>query len=133
MGPPTEIKSWIPILQYWVQGREADRPTMMNLMRHRLDGFVAVTDAPCSQLFEELLEMHPDAKIICTTRDPVSWEKSMSQIQHVALLWFLRGVLLPLKGMRHFVDYISVLEKQWFKLYGTKIFDRTTYEKHIAC
>jgi hypothetical protein len=132
MGPPTEIKSWIQILQYWLHGKGADRSKMMNLMRRRLDGFVAVTDAPCSQLFEELLEMHPDAKVICTTRDPVSWEKSISQIQHVSLLWFLRGVLLPLKGMRHFVHYISLLEKQWLNLYGIKSLDRTTYDKHIA-
>lgn len=132
MGTPTEIKSWIQILQYWLDDKGTDRPTMMNLMRHRLDGFVAVTDAPCSQLFGELMETYPDAKVICTTRDPVSWEKSMSQIHHVALLWFLRGVLLPLPGMRHFVHYISLLEKQWVKIYGTANPDRTTYDQHIA-
>lgn len=132
MGPPTEIKSWIRILQYWVDDKVADRPTMTDLMRHRLDGFVAVTDAPCSQLFKELMEMYPNAKVICTTRDPVSWEKSMAQIHHVALLWFLRGVLLPLPGMRHFVKYISLLEKQWIKLYGTTDAARTIYYQHIA-
>lgn len=132
MGPPTEIKSWVRILQYWLDDKRADRPTMMKLIRHRLDGFAAITDAPCSQLFVELMEMYPDAKVICTTRDPISWEQSMSQIRHMALLWFLRGVLLPLPGMRHFVHYISLLENQWVKIYGTANPDRSIYDQHIA-
>ncbi|KAJ5298144.1 uncharacterized protein N7443_006264 [Penicillium atrosanguineum] len=132
MGPPIEIKSWVRILQYWLDDKGADRLTTMKLIRHRLDGFTAVTDAPCSQLFEELMEMYPNAKVICTTRDPVSWEESMSQIHHMALLWFLRGVLLPLPGMRHFVHYISLLKKQWVKIYGTTNPNCTIYEQHIA-
>ncbi|PWY83571.1 hypothetical protein BO70DRAFT_395994 [Aspergillus heteromorphus CBS 117.55] len=36
-------------------------------------------------------------------------------------MWFLRAVLLPLPGMRHFVDHINVLVQQWEKVYRMHI------------
>ncbi|KAJ5873520.1 uncharacterized protein N7473_013393 [Penicillium subrubescens] len=133
-GEPIEIQSWIKALKYWAKGDPASRIEMQKIVRQRLHGYTAVTDAPCSQFVPELLEIYPNAKVICTARDPISWEKSMIQAQGLAMAWFLRAVLLPLSGMRHFVDYTEQLAIQWERLYGVQAgsHDRDTYARHIA-
>ncbi|CAI7566441.1 unnamed protein product [Penicillium discolor] len=106
-GPPTEIKSWMPILQNWLKKDDStSRENMLTLLRRRLAGYVAITDSPGSELIPELMELFPDAKVICTTRDPISWEKSMLYIQSLTGVWFARAVLLPLDGMRHFIPLV---------------------------
>lgn len=132
-GPPTEIQSWIKVLQHWLKGDAASREAMKSLMRRRLDRYAAVTDAPCSQLVPELLEIYPNAKVICTTRDPVAWEKSMAHVQNIAMRGFLRAVLLPVPGMRHFPDYGLLLGSQWERMYAIEAgsHDRVTYARHI--
>ncbi|KAE8325388.1 NAD dependent epimerase/dehydratase [Aspergillus sergii] len=131
MGPPIEIKSWIQILRHWLSPNPQDRQITLNLLKQRLDGYAAITDAPGAQLVPELLELYPDAKVICTVRDPDAWIKSMDQVAGLATLWFLRVVLLPLPGMRHFVDYTDVLSGQWGRLYGASMPHRQVYELHV--
>lgn len=133
-GSPIEIQSWISVLRYWNAGNPKDRETMKDLIQQQLKGYAAVTDAPCAQLVPELLEIYPNAKVICTVRDPEAWTKSLAQIRGLALMWFLRGVLLPLPGMRHFPEYASHLSVQWEKLYVTKAHEVgvDTYNRHIA-
>ncbi|KAK5796613.1 hypothetical protein VI817_005898 [Penicillium citrinum] len=70
MGPPEEIRSWIKVLKYRDKGDLQDREKMKHLIRERLDGYIGVTDAPCTQLIPKLLEIYPNARIICTTRGP---------------------------------------------------------------
>lgn len=134
MGSPIEIASWIKILQYWNNGDPKDRPAMKDLLRQRLDGYSAVTDTPAAQLVPEILEIYPDAKVICTVRDPEAWTKSLAQIRNLALMWFLRAVLLPLPEMRHFPAYADLLSVQWEKLYFTNPHEHgvDTYNRHIA-
>ncbi|KAE8132888.1 NAD dependent epimerase/dehydratase [Aspergillus pseudotamarii] len=131
MGPPIEIQSWIQILRHWLSPNPQDRQITLNLLKQRLDGYAAITDAPGAQLVPELLELYPDAKVICTVRDPDAWTKSINQVASLSTLWFLRVVLLPLPGMRHFVEYIDVLGGQWGRLYGTSMPTRQTYERHV--
>ncbi|PYH94048.1 non-ribosomal peptide synthetase [Aspergillus ellipticus CBS 707.79] len=135
MGPPIEITSWITILRHWMTGKAEDRQKALALMERRLDGYAAITDAPGSQLFLELMELYPDATVIVTVRDSGTWEKSMGQIANLATLWFLRAVLLPLPGMRHFVEYIDTLKDQWDKLYTMYSGKRShldVWHRHIA-
>ncbi|KAE8343764.1 hypothetical protein BDV24DRAFT_149364 [Aspergillus arachidicola] len=117
MGSPIEIKSWTQILRHWLSPNPQDRQITLNLLRQRLDGCAAITNAPGAQLVPELLELYPEAKTICTVRDPDVWIKSMDQVAGLATLWFLRVALLPLPGMRHFVDYIDIYELhvEWLK------------------
>ncbi|KAB8215700.1 hypothetical protein BDV33DRAFT_227407 [Aspergillus novoparasiticus] len=117
MGMPIEIKSWIQILHHWLSLNPQDGQVTLNLLKQRLDGYAAITDAPGAQLVPELLELYPNTKVISTVRDPDAWIKNMDQVASLATLWFLRVVLLPLPGMRHFVDYIDVLGGQWWRLY----------------
>ncbi|GLA51736.1 hypothetical protein AnigIFM63604_008349 [Aspergillus niger] len=129
IGPSTEIKSWITILRNWLSGK--NHQNILAMMKDRTDGYVAITDAPGSQFVPELLEIYPESKVICTVRDADAWVKSMTQIQGLATLWFLRAVLLPLPGMRHFVDYISLLQAQWDKVYDDERAFDIIYDRHI--
>ncbi|KAF7181850.1 hypothetical protein CNMCM7691_001147 [Aspergillus felis] len=140
-GPPSELKSWVRILRAWLEG---EKRTVLSLIERRLVGYAAITDTPGCQLLPELLELYPDAMVVCTVRDPVAWEKSMNQIHSFTRLWFLKALLLPLPGMRHFVDFSWLLRQQWSNLYGDgrrfnsvkEVSDtlpqRGVYSRHVA-
>lgn len=51
----------------------SDRDRALNLLSEFTRGCVASTDQPGCYLIEELLELYPDAKVICTTRERESW------------------------------------------------------------
>lgn len=133
LGPDIEIKSWIKLLSHFPPKSESDKSLIHNTLKQRFDGYAAATDAPTSGLVKELLEIYPDALVVCTIRDPDAWVKSMESVQNASTMWFLRFVLFPIPGMRHFVDYINVLRDQWVHLYGEKepVTAKTHYE-HIA-
>ncbi|KAF2679569.1 hypothetical protein K458DRAFT_422130 [Lentithecium fluviatile CBS 122367] len=42
-----------------------------------LQNYTAIEDIPCLHFVDELLEQHPKAKVILTTRDIDSWERSV--------------------------------------------------------
>ncbi|GFN11713.1 sulfotransferase family protein [Aspergillus tubingensis] len=78
------------------------------------------------------MEIYPDAKAICTVRDPVAWEKSMAQLEGlVRSSWFLRAIMLPIPGMRHFMDYLALVALQWRRIYGRNGGPGGAYHKHI--
>lgn len=132
MGEPVEMLSWIKVLRLFPFKDGADRSAALALIRQRLDGYAATTDAPGAGLIPELLELYPDAKVICTVRDPEAWVESMAGVASASTKWFLRGVLLPLPTMRHFIDYINGLRDQWLYLYGeTEPPTRMTYDRHM--
>lgn len=131
LGPPSQIKTWITTLRYWASGSPSDQEVMYQLLETQLDGYAATTDSPGAQFTPELLRLYPNAKVICTIRDPDSWEKSMETVMHFTFLWFLRAVLLPLPGMCHFMTYLDQLSVQWTRLYGEEVPTRKTYFRHI--
>ncbi|KAL4982115.1 P-loop containing nucleoside triphosphate hydrolase protein [Aspergillus falconensis] len=140
-GPPVEIEAWIRILRAWVHG---DRRTVLSLLKARLTGYAAITDTPGCQLVPELLELYPDAKVVCTVRDPAAWERSMTQAHSMTVLSFLKLLLLPLPGMRHFVDFTWLVRRLWSERYAdsrrlTSVKEvretlptRETYARHLA-
>ncbi|KAJ5450412.1 NAD dependent epimerase/dehydratase [Penicillium daleae] len=132
LGPTLQIKQWMEILRCWLAGSESDREIMLRVLKRQLDGYAAVTDSPGAQFVPELMELYPDAKVICTIRDPVAWEKSMEQVRNATVPWYLHLVLLPLPGLMYFIPYLHLLAAQWEKLYGEAIPTRHTYDRHIA-
>ncbi|KAJ5131149.1 uncharacterized protein N7515_007188 [Penicillium bovifimosum] len=135
-GPTTEITNWMPILRSRLNPNQdaSSRKTMLSLLHRRLAGYVAITDSPGSELVPELMELYPDAKVVCTTRDPVLWETSMLRVQSLTGVWFARAVLLPLEGLRHFIPYGHLLAELWERLYGGVAgqHGRETYASHVA-
>lgn len=41
-------------------------------LKPQLDGYAAVTDAPCNGFVPELFTLYSDAMVLCTVRDPDS-------------------------------------------------------------
>lgn len=131
MGPPYQVQRWIQILRHWLSGSDSERSTMLRLLRQQTDGYAAITDAPGTQFVPELMELYPDAKVICTVRDPISWEKSFAQVMNITGLWFLPWALLPVPGMINYFRYLTLLGEQWKQIYGESRPTRQTYVRHI--
>ncbi|KAF2874006.1 hypothetical protein BDV95DRAFT_592155 [Massariosphaeria phaeospora] len=132
LGPEAEIRSWIKLLSHFPPKSPSDKKLINDVLKQRFDGYAAATDAPTSGLAEQLVELYPDAIVICTVRDPDAWVKSMEGVSNVSTMWFLRFVLFPLPGMRYFCQYISVLRGQWLHLYGeTEPVTTKTHYNHI--
>lgn len=132
-GPAAEIRSWIKLLSHWPPRSDVDKKVVQDIIRRRPDGFAAATDAPAFFLVPELLELYPDAMVICTVRDPAEWQRSMAGVVAAATMWFLRVVLLPLPTMRHFVAYVDVLREALLYRFGEREpFTTATYHRHIA-
>ncbi|PWY90413.1 hypothetical protein BO94DRAFT_593235 [Aspergillus sclerotioniger CBS 115572] len=132
IGPPTEITTWITILKHLHTSTPSSRHQALTLMAHLLTGYVAITDCPGAQLIPELLDLYPDAKVICTVRDPIAWAKSMTRVRDLVRgKRFLRAVFLPLPGMRHFVEYVGLMRVQWQRVYGGSGGLGGTYERHV--
>jgi hypothetical protein len=133
LGPEKEIKTWIKVLSQWPPSEDGAKHENLDLIRRRTKGFAAITDAPGSGLVPELIELYPDAKVVCTVRDAASWQDSMRNTGNAASKWFLRFVLFPVPSMRYFVDYINCLRDQWLIMY-TDADPPTarTYEEHIS-
>ncbi|KAK1754400.1 P-loop containing nucleoside triphosphate hydrolase protein [Echria macrotheca] len=132
-GPPSRIKAWTRLLTHYPPQSAADRALIQSILENELSGFAATTDAPAAFLVPELLQIHPSAIVIVTTRDVAAWERSIGGVATLATLWFLRAVLLPLPTMRHFVGYIDRLRELNVTLYGeAEPLTRLTWDRHIA-
>jgi hypothetical protein len=132
LGPEVEIRSWIKLLSHFPPKSATDKKLIQDILKQLFDGYAAATDAPTSGLVEELIEVYPNAMVICTIRDPDAWVKSMEGVSNASTMWFLRFVLFPIPGMRYFVDYINVLRNQWLHLYGeAEPVTTKTHHNHI--
>lgn len=64
------IKSWIQVLARTPYKSPSDREFVVGEIRRLTEGFVATADSPMAQYVDELMELYPEAKVICTVRDP---------------------------------------------------------------
>lgn len=60
-------------VQEWQKAFEGEPADIEGILR----GYKSALDYPCNELFELLMDMYPDAKVILQTRDPASWAKSV--------------------------------------------------------
>lgn len=126
------ISSWLNMFAHWPSSTPKDKAIVTRIIKQQLDGYVGATDVPIHGIVEELLAVYPDAKVICTVRDPEPWAKSMQVIQGVCQMSFLRFALLPLGGGRwRFPDLIDALIRMWKHQYGQGTAVQH-YKSHIA-
>lgn len=109
-----DVLTWIDILERRPYRSEADRQETLSKMAKLLDGYVATADPPLSLLVPELMEMYPDAIVICSTRDVNAWAKSME---------FVSGLVRPLtqRFIFFWIRNVRWLPKMWDLL--PRIFD----------
>ncbi|OAQ65191.1 NAD dependent epimerase/dehydratase [Pochonia chlamydosporia 170] len=132
LGPEYEVKTWLRAASLWPPSNDSARDEIKALIASRLDGFVATTDCPGTMYIPELVDLYPDAKVICTVRDEESWEKSMAVVSTAATKWFMRALFLPMPSLRYFPAYIDTLRDIWVALYGeTEPVSKLTYQRHM--
>ena len=113
----------------------SDKAFVKHKLREQLRGYVAVTDSPPIQFVQELMEIYPHAKVICTVRDPDDWWRSMEPVIRNAKMPFLRFVFYRLPTLRYFVTCYKAMENgRYRELYiqdGNNTFVRETYDYHM--
>ncbi|KAF2826493.1 hypothetical protein CC86DRAFT_417678 [Ophiobolus disseminans] len=137
-GKPSDCTDLISVLQKTPIKSSSDKEYILKTLKKIFGGYMATTDTPSAQFVPELLELWPDAKVICTTRDPDTWAKSIDRIVRASSThsWFLLLVLFPLPGLRHFTSYVHALRHgRWGELYvrpGDDIteYTRAWYDRH---
>lgn len=77
-----------------------NKPLLLKLLREATAGFVAITDAPGNCFVEELLELYPNAQVICVRRNRENWWKSWESVTKTAGAGFLSWFLAVVPGKR---------------------------------
>ena len=138
IGPEKYVTCWMAILRRTPTKSEADRKFIQQTLRSLTEGYVAIADTPGHLFIEELMALYPDAKIICTVRDPDKWAESIDKVSKTSLQGLLRFFLFWLPSLRYFPDYLDVLNGgRWGELYGppepglTYIHGRQVWDRHM--
>ncbi|RDW64652.1 hypothetical protein BP6252_10303 [Coleophoma cylindrospora] len=79
-----------------------------------LGGYNAITDAPCVNFSDELVETYPSAKVILTNRDPEKWLHSIFQTYHRVLqskVFRIAAVLDP--GLSVLTEVLHLVLHDW--------------------
>ncbi|KAJ4415381.1 hypothetical protein N0V82_007376 [Gnomoniopsis sp. IMI 355080] len=86
-----------------------------------LDGYGATADSPLIQLVPELLEIYPDAKVICTLRDRHTWAKSVLLMAQASQPRLAKFVFFWIPSLRHLPELANALTHIWSVRYGQGI------------
>jgi hypothetical protein len=73
---------------------------------------VAITDAPGNCFVEELLEIYPDAEVVCVRRNRERWWKSWESVTNTAGQGFLNWFLAPVPGKRWYPKLVTQFLEQ---------------------
>ena len=129
---PKHILAWNEIITLHLEKRDKHR--MLTLLERELEGYVAVTDPPAQQLIPELMQLYPDAVVVCTTRDVSSWCKSMAVIAKLAKPVLFQFIFFFLGVLRHFPQNMRLLSRVYLEAYGVRADSdencRVIWEKH---
>lgn len=132
----TVIKRWIKVFRRTPIQNEADRKYVHSEIKDLIDGFVGCTDLPGNACVEELMEIYPDAIVICTMRDPDKWWESIRPIVEKGNMTVLSWILAPLPTLRWFRTYHDALDEgnfgvAHFKPGEPKKPARVTWDRHV--
>ena len=102
-----------------------------------VNGCVCTVDAPLGQFVPELMKLYPDAKVICTVRDPDAWAKSMDETANKTLESTLGFILFWVPCLRYPPRYLTLIQAgRWGELYarpGDKhLYGRDVWDRHMA-
>ncbi|KUI72651.1 hypothetical protein VM1G_08244 [Cytospora mali] len=116
---PTHMRSWIAIMERTPTRGPDDEKFITRTIPRLLDGYVATTDGPGMCFVPELVQLYPDAKVVCLTRDLNDWVRSWEPMADGTMRWYLRGLLLPLLApMRLLPQYMDALMAgRWEEMY----------------
>ncbi|RKK06726.1 hypothetical protein BFJ66_g16567 [Fusarium oxysporum f. sp. cepae] len=91
-GPRVVGERWLEALELGAtppSSRTKTQDTKIQYLLSELtEGYVATVDWPANFMTDELMQLHPDAIVICTTRDPESWGRSLAVLGQVMNNWY---------------------------------------------
>lgn len=79
-GGEKHMRDWIEVLKHTPIKNEADKKAIEDGLKDILGGYTATTDLPPIFFTGELVELFPDAHVICTVREPEEWWNSVRAI-----------------------------------------------------
>lgn len=86
-----------------VMNPDASPQYVKSTLNDMLAGYVGITDTWGAAMTPELLEMYPDAIVICTTREEEAWWKSWSDMTaNAPPSWVMKIMFLPVPCFRYF-------------------------------
>ncbi len=131
----SHLKRWIEIIRHTPIQTAQDEKIVKDGLKEQLEGYVACTDSPTIHFVEELMEMYPNATVICTVRDADDWWRSMEPVIRNANMGFLGFVFWPLPALRHWTTYAEAMgQGRYGELYnqeGNTTCVRRTYDYHM--
>ncbi|SPN97350.1 uncharacterized protein DNG_00864 [Cephalotrichum gorgonifer] len=95
-----------------------DKQRLLSLLREATAGFVAITDAPGNCFVAELLELYPDAEVVCVERDRARWWKSWESVTETAGAGFLNWFLAVVPGKRWYPKLVTQFLEQQEEQFG---------------
>lgn len=108
-SPESHIKRWIEVIEQTPVQDAAARKFVRQNIKELMDGYVACTDLPSYAFVEELMDIYPDAVVICTIRDPDKWWASIAPIIEKGNRALLQWIFAPIPTLRMFSRYHAVL------------------------
>lgn len=117
--------------------REGDRERLLKTLREVFGGFVGCSDCPAIHFLPELLELHPEARVVLVTRDPARWWDSFSvfgdaEVKTPLYRWLFALFLAPVPGARWFPSIAAGFDEDLERTHGVKRQDEAFLEKHNA-
>ena len=120
-------------LDRWIELGElpSGHPRRLELLEQIFDGYEACCDAPACFVYEDLMTLYPEAKVMLTKRDAGRWRSSMAEIVYgilrlsrapgVALFGPANQLLyrLPVVGMLGLPGAIIPMTRQWGEPVGS--------------
>lgn len=101
-----------------------------------LDGYGATADSPLIQLVPELMEIYPDAKVICTLRDRHTWAKSVLLMAQASQPRLAKFIFFWIPSLRHLPEFADALTHIWSARYGQGITSEEgalkIWDRHLA-
>ncbi|KAA0192572.1 TPR repeat-containing protein [Fasciolopsis buskii] len=74
---PNHGKLWSQLFDVLGEDRNAQLPE--DVIREIFEGYVATTDYPACAIYEQLMNLYPEAKVILTVRAPNQWIQSIRE------------------------------------------------------
>lgn len=135
-SPEAHIKQWIKTLEHTPAKTSGDKEFVLKNVKELMDGFVGCTDLPGNVFVTELMEIYPDAKVICTVRDPDKWWASLAPVVEHGNLAVLNLMLTFVPTLRWFRRYHDVLDEgqlgqRYFRPGEPQRPSRLMWERHI--
>lgn len=118
-SPESHVRKWIAILEHTPYRSDLDRQFVRTNLAEITAGYAAACDMPIHGFLQEMQDLYPNAKVVCTVRDPKAWFESLRPIDGPQVNWAWRQTLLWwLPTFRYFPAYRRALDDhRWKELY----------------